>query len=166
MEGFFCYSLVVTSASSPVSASPRVSRSEKRTPASLVPDDSDSKSSKSEQISEAVGILVRSMSVDVSQLSSEPALPVDQHVAGLAKFRSVSHSPPRIARRSILQRRGMRTMTPPQIPPLIPELGCQPIFSNSTVSLTSICLNEEIFDEDHLEDTLVGDANQIDGPLT
>jgi hypothetical protein len=49
-----------------------------------------------------------------------------------------------------LNRRGpkrMRIATPPQIPPLIPELG-QPIFSNSTVSLTSICLNEEIFDED------------------
>ena len=92
------------------------------------------------------------MSIDDSQLSQLSSAPdptdVDILTASL-KVRSASHSPPR---RSVmgLNRRGpkrMRIATPPQIPPLIPELG-QPIFSNSTVSLTSICLNEEIFDED------------------
>lgn len=99
------------------------------------------------------------MSIDVSQLATPP-VDETQHSIGPAKFRSVSHSPPRLARRTASQRRGMRTSTPPQIPPLIPELGCQPIFSNSTVSLTSICLNEEIFDEEHFDQTLVGDAQR------
>lgn len=95
------------------------------------------------------------MSIDESQLSqlNSAPNPIDAHTLAFPfKFRSASHSPPR---RADMQRRGSRRMrmsTPPQIPPLIPELG-QPIFSNSTVSLISICLNEEIFDED--EQTLM-----------
>lgn len=105
---------------------------------------------------EPPGLFVRSMSIDdsqLSQLSSAPDPPDSDILSAPLKVRSASHSPPR---RSVmgLHRKGprrMRIATPPQIPPLIPELG-QPIFSNSTVSLTSICLNEEIFDED---DTLM-----------
>lgn len=113
-------------------------------------------------------MFTRSMSIDVSQLASAPAR-IDTQTSNLpAKVRSVSHSPPRITRKTVHQRRGMRASTSPQIPPIIPELGCQPIFSNSTVSLTSICLNEEIFDEDLFDQTVVGDnqQNTIDKSLT
>lgn len=99
------------------------------------------------------------MSIDVSQLASAPDRTDTQTSTGPAKVRSVSHSPPRITRKTVYQRRGMRTSTPPQIPPLIPELGCQPIFSNSTVSLTSICLNEEIY-EDLFDQTVVAPDDQ------
>ena len=133
-----------------VSASPRVSRPEKR---SSLSEDGDGKA-KGELFPEPPVTFTRSMSIDVSQLSTVPDRDDSQTSSAPVKIRSVSHSPPRITRRSVLERRGRRTATPPQIPPLIPELGCQPMFSNSTVSLTSICLNEEIFDED-LDQTLV-----------
>lgn len=152
-EPFKLHVLATTTGSASVSASPRVSRSEKR---ATTNEDADSKL-KTEFYPESAGIFVRSMSIDVSQLTSATVDDI-HHSVGVAKFRSVSHSPPRFARRSVVQRRGMRKATPPQIPPLIPELGCQPIFSNSTVSLTSICLNEEIFHEDHFDQTLVGDG--------
>lgn len=136
----------IVAASTSGSASPRASRPEKRTSANedrdIVP--------KNESFPEPAGLFTRSMSIDESQLSQLNSAPNTADADILAfpvKFRSASHSPPR---RSLIQRRGSRRMrmgTPPQIPPLIPELG-QPIFSNSTVSLTSICLNEEIFDED------------------
>ncbi|KAI9562913.1 hypothetical protein GHT06_010369 [Daphnia sinensis] len=136
----------IVAASTSGSASPRASRPEKRNSASedrdIVP--------KNESFPEPVGLFTRSMSIDESQLSQLNSAPKPMDADILAfpvKFRSASHSPPR---RSVIQRRGSRRMrmgTPPQIPPLIPELG-QPIFSNSTVSLTSICLNEEIYDED------------------
>lgn len=137
---------ILVAASTSGSASPRASRPEKRTSANedrdIVP--------KNESFPEPAGLFTRSMSIDESQLSQLNSAPNTADADILAfpvKFRSASHSPPR---RSLIQRRGSRRMrmgTPPQIPPLIPELG-QPIFSNSTVSLTSICLNEEIFDED------------------
>lgn len=82
--------------------------------------------------------ITRSMSIDVSQLNERTTS------STTSKFRSVSHSPPRYARRTLVHRKGIRSRTPPSEL----ELGCQPIFSDSTVSLTSICLNEEIFDEE------------------
>lgn len=83
------------------------------------------------------------MSIDVSQLGNK-----EKTTSSIAsKLRSVSHSPPRFARRTLVQRKGIRSRTPPAEP----ELGCQPIFSDSTVSLTSICLNEEIFDEEDVQ---------------
>ncbi|XP_046449502.1 protein TAPT1 homolog [Daphnia pulex] len=135
------------------SASPRASRSERR---AVATEDRECPP-KNDVFPEPPGLFVRSMSIDDSQLSKLSSVPDPTDVDILTvplKVRSASHSPPR--RSDIgLHRRGsgrrMRISTPPQIPPLIPELG-QPIFSNSTVSLTSICLNEEIFDED---DTLI-----------
>jgi len=86
--------------------------------------------------------ITRSMSIDASQL----AIGVKERATSsmTSKLRSVSHSPPRFTRRTLVQRKGIRSCTPPTEV----ELGCQPIFSDSTVSLTSICLNEEIFDEE------------------
>ena len=87
------------------------------------------------------------MSFDVSHLSLEKSASVAAAISP-NKMRSVSHSPPRLAARRMLSHsRGMRGSSSPQIPPEIPELGCQPIFSNSSVSLNSVCLNKEIFEE-------------------
>ena len=123
--------------------SPRASRPEKRT--------SISEDTESNDDSPLPTTFTRSMSVDVSQLSASP-----EKISSAAKLRSVSHSPPRITRRTG-HRSSMRASASPQIPPLIPELGCQPIFSNSTVSLASVCLNEEILHEESPESTLMED---------
>lgn len=118
-----------------VATSPRPSRPEKR--ANSIEDiDTNTESP-------VPATFIRSMSIDVSQLSPSP-----EKSTAAPKIRSVSHSPPRIVRRMIpQQRRGVRACASPQIPPEIPELGCQPMFSNSTVSLNSVCLNEEVLDE-------------------
>ena len=87
--------------------------------------------------------IARSMSIDVSQLANGE-LPARTISSNTMKLRSVSHSPPRIAHRTLMQRRRISNNAPPKQY----ELGCEPIFSDSTVSLTSICLNEEIFDEE------------------
>ncbi len=119
----------------PIGGSPRVSRPEKR---GVSPPDVEVRPSSCEKAPEP--FFTRSMSID-GALLAELESPERQAL----KVRSVSHSPPRINRR-VVRQKVLRAKSPPQMN----ELGCQPMFSNSTVSLTSICLNEEIFDEpDH-----------------
>lgn len=126
-----------TASSAATCTSPRASRPEKRI--------NNAEETESNSDSPLPPVFVRSMSIDVSQLSTSP-----EKMSNAAKIRSVSHSPPRITRRAFPQHR-KRASASPQIPPLIPELGCQPIFSNSTVSLNSICLNEEVLKEESPE---------------
>ena len=163
---FFFICLAV--ASSPVNASPRASRPEKRSNIAEEPN------SEVQSPPQPAPLKTRSMSVDISVLAftgsasgekndtKDPERKDGANATSPSKFRSVSHSPPRIARRTVLQpqRRGLRLSV--TTPPLIPELGCQPIFSNSTVSLTSICLNEEIgnFDEEATDLTLSDESNR------
>lgn len=86
----------------------------------------------------------------MSQLALAPERAAAEQAVAPLKYRSASHSPPRVTRRTV-SRRSVRSSLASQIPPDIPELGCLPIFSDSTVSLTSICLNEEIYDEDFVD---------------
>ena len=142
-------------------ASPRASRSEKR--AHIAEETTTNEISSSPQ---PAPLKTRSMSVDISVLAStgsdgdgnnDPDKQDGTNATSPSKVRSVSHSPPRIARRTVPQRRGWRMSI--TNPPQIPELGCQPIFSNSTVSLTSICLNEEL-NEDNFDQTPPNESNR------
>lgn len=144
-------------------ASPRASRSEKR--AHIAEETTTNEISSSPQ---PAPLKTRSMSVDISVLAStgsdgdgnnDPDKQDGTNATSPSKVRSVSHSPPRIARRTVPQRRGWRMSI--TNPPQIPELGCQPIFSNSTVSLTSICLNEEL-NEDNFDQTPPNESNRPD----
>ena len=148
-------------------ASPRASRSEKRT---HIAEETTNEISSSPQ---PAPFKTRSMSVDISVLATigsdgdgngknDQDKQDGTNATSPSKVRSVSHSPPRIARRTMPQRRSWRMNV--TNPPQIPELGCQPIFSNSTVSLTSICLNEEL-NEDNFDQTPPDENNQLDKKL-
>ena len=117
----FIFLFCIQILAAPTIASPRLSRSENR-------------SHQEESEKELSSVFVRSMSIDTSQCQERVISPI------LPKLRSVSQSPPR---RTVMKRKSVGFVAPPDS-----EIESQPMFSNSTVSLTSLCLNEEIFDEE------------------